>query len=171
MGLFAMDEQHRARRDFRDVGQQRHVHERQRRGDRPRVAGVDRPRVIATRRSVVVVVVDQELRFTTLQFVVGRLIGRDTLLRILPTLPAQLLQHLRALFGGHVVVVTLGHDTRHVVHGAGRDGLDALVHGNGIQRHATPATNADDADALPINVGLQAEEIDGGAEVFGIDIW
>ena len=50
------------------------------------------------------------------------------------------------------------------------DGLDALVHGDGIQRHAAPAADADDADPLAIDRGMQAEEIHRGAEVLGIDV-
>ena len=125
---------------------------------RPRVARVDRSRVEAARRLVVVVVVDHELRFAALQLVVGRLVGRGSLFRILPTLPAQLLQRLRALFEGHAVVVALGHDARHVIHGAGRDGFDALVHGDGVQRHAAPAANADDADPLAVDGRLAGRE-------------
>lgn len=33
-----------------------------------------------------------------------------------------------------------------------------------------PAADAEDADALAVDVGLQSEEIDGGAEIFGIDV-
>lgn len=165
-----MDEQDRAWRDLLDVGEDRHVHERQRRGHRPGVTGVDCPRVVATGCHVVVVVVDEELCLTTLQFVVGRLIGGGTAFRVLPALLAQLFQRSRALFEGHAVVVALGHDPRHVVHGAGHHRLDALVHGHRVQRHATPAADADDADALAIHFRQQTDEIHCRAEVFGIDI-
>ena len=81
-----------------------------------------------------------------------------------------MLQRLRALFEGHAVVVALGHDARHVVHGAGDDGLDALVHGDGIQCHAAPAANADDADPLAVDGRVQAEKIHRRAEVLGVDV-
>ena len=137
---------------------------------RPGVARVDRARMEAARRLVVVVVVDQELRLAAVAVVVGRLVGRGAVLRVGPALPAHLLQRLRALFEGHAVVVALGHDARHVVHGAGHDGLDALVHGGGVQRHAAPAADADDADPLAVDGGVQAEKVDGGAEVLGVDV-
>ena len=105
-----------------------------------------------------------------MQVVVGRLVSCGSLFRIRPTLAAQLLQRLRALFERHAVVVALGHDSGHVVHGAGHDGLDALVHGDGTQGHAAPAANADDADPLAVDGRVQAEIVDGGAEILGIDV-
>ena len=137
---------------------------------RPGGVRVDRSRMEAARRLVVVMVIHQELRLAALQFVGDRPIGRGSLFRILPTLPAQLLQRLRALFEGHAIVVALGHDAGHVIHGAGHDGLDALVHGDGIQCHAAPAANADDADALAVDGWVQAEKIHRRAEILGIDV-
>ena len=81
-----------------------------------------------------------------------------------------LLQRLRALLGRHAVVVATRHDPAHVIHGAGRDGLDALVGRDGVQRHAAPAADADDADPFAIDRRVQAEEIDRRAEVLGVDV-
>ena len=90
---------------------------------------------------------------------------------IFPALAAQLLQRLRALFEGDAVVVAARHHTRHVVHGADRDRLDALVHGDGIQRHSAPAADAENADPLAIDRGVPAEVVDDRAEIFGVDVW
>ena len=48
--------------------------------------------------------------------------------------------------------------------------LIALVHGGGVQCHAAPAANADDADALAVDGRLQAEKIHRRAEILGIDV-
>ena len=89
--------------------------------------------MVAARRSVVIVIVDHELRFAAFQFaVIGRLVGGASFFCICPTLPAQLFQHLRALLKRHAVVVTFGHDARHVVHGAGYHRFDPLIHSSGI---------------------------------------
>ncbi|MNR02890.1 hypothetical protein D3C85_1187600 [compost metagenome] len=127
--------------------------------------------MVSAGRAVVIVIIDQELRFTTPQFVVRRLVGRCTIFRVQPTLFAQLLEHLGALFEGHAVVVALGHDAGHVVHGAGDNCLDALVQGHGIQRHTAPTANANDANPFAINGGLQAESINCRAYVLGVDVW
>src|SRR5919112_404180 len=121
-------------------------------------------------RPIIVVIVDQELRLAAFQLVVWRLVSRGSLFRIAPTLTAELLKRLRALFKGHTIVVAAGHDARHVIHGAGHNGLDALVHGDGIQCHAAPTADTDDADPLTIDGWVQAEKIHRRAEILGIDV-
>src|SRR5215203_3334427 len=102
----------------------------------------------ATRGLIVVVVINEELRFAALQLVHWRAVIGSSRLNILPTLLAQLLQRFRALFDSDAVVVALRHDASHVIHCTSDDGLDALIYGHGIQRHAAPTTDADHANAL-----------------------
>lgn len=69
MRLLAVDQEDGPRRDLLDVAEDRQIHEGHWRGLRPGVARVDRAWVVAARRHVVVVVVDQELRVATFQHV------------------------------------------------------------------------------------------------------
>jgi len=111
------------------------------------------------------------LCFATFQLVVGWLVSRFSVHSIIPALPTHLLQRLRTLLGRHAVVVALGHDAGHVVHGVGNHGLDALVGRHGVQCHTAPAADADHADTLAINVGLQADKVHCSHEVLGVDVW
>ena len=86
-------------------------------------------------------------------------------------LGAELLAQALAGFGAVIgVEVAAGGDAAHVVHGGGDGGLDARVDGGGVNGHAAPAADADDGDALRVDVRVGAQVVDGGAEVFGVDV-
>ena len=68
------------------------------------------------------------------------------------------------------VEVAVGGHAGHVVH-RGRDGgLDARVDGGGVERHAAPAADAEDADALRVDVRTHRQKIDRGGKVLGVDV-
>src|SRR3954469_1060038 len=100
---------------------------------------------------VILSVFEHELRFAAFQFVQPWTRLWRAFLRILPSLLTQLLQQLRPLLLCHLVVVALGHQARHVIHRARRDGFDSFVHGSGIQCHPTPTADTDDSNAVALN--------------------
>ena len=68
------------------------------------------------------------------------------------------------------VKVAVGGHTGHVVH-RGRDGgLDARVDGGSVECHAAPAADAEDADALRVDIIAHGQEVDRGGKVLGVDI-
>ena len=68
------------------------------------------------------------------------------------------------------VKVAVGGHAGHVVH-RGRDGgLDARVDGGGVERHAAPAADAEDADALRVYIVAHGQEIDRGGKVLSVDV-
>ena len=151
--------------------------------------GIDRARVEAAFRAVELCIFGNELWrvggdvFFGVKIVGGRKGGVAVLCGV-PAAIVQLRFHLVACFGGlrggavvaaqgvllHIDFIAVGHNAGHVVHGAGGNRLDAGVAGGGVQRHAAPAANAQDADLLAVHEILQAEKIDGGGKVFGIDV-
>ena len=68
------------------------------------------------------------------------------------------------------IEIALGVHTSHVVHGRDHRRLDAGVQRCGVQGHAAPAADADDADTGRINSVAQGEEIHRSHEVLGIDV-
>ena len=68
------------------------------------------------------------------------------------------------------VKVAVGGHAGHVVH-RGRDGgLDARVDGGSVECHATPAADAEDADALRVHIIAHRQEVDRGGKVLGVDV-
>ena len=171
MGLFPVDQQDRAA-DLARIGQQRHVQEGQGRGGVPGTIGVDGTGMEAAPGLVIVEVILDELRLVARQGLgQARGGGRDAAGACVPgALRVQLLPEGVAGIGVHAVEIAVGRDAAHVVHGDGHGGLDAGVHGGGVQAHAAKAADADDADALRIHRVQRGEEVHRGAEVFGIDV-
>ena len=90
---------------------------------------------------------------------------------ILRALGIELLAQGMAVVGIIVgVEIPVGVHAAHVIHGSGDRCLDAGVDGCGIDCHAAPAANAEDADAFRVNVLPGGEVVHGGAEVLRIDV-
>ena len=68
------------------------------------------------------------------------------------------------------VEVSLRVHAGHVVHRGSDRGFDAGIEGCSIDRHAAPAADADDTDAVRIGLLMQGKKIHRGHEVFGIDV-
>ena len=64
----------------------------------------------------------------------------------------------------------MAHRPAHVIHHAGGDRLHAGVHGCCVERHTAPAADAENTNAVTINLFLQTEEVHRRAKVFGVDI-
>ena len=163
--LFPVYQQH-GRADFAAVLQDRHIQERQRGSHIPTAVGVQAAGVIATWRFVVGIIVLYKLRCVLRQridhtacqsigavFVIysalcihGFFLLKACLLRILS------------------IKISVGRYTGHVVHGHGRGNFDAGVNGGGIERHAAPAADTDDTDALRVieclkKAGMEIKDI------------
>ena len=171
MGLFPVDQQDRAA-DLARIGQQRHVQEGQGRGGVPGTVGVDGTGMEAAPGLVIIEVILDELRLVARQGLGQARGGRcDAAGTCVPgALCVQLLAQRVAGLGIHGVKIAVGRDAAHVVHGDGHGGLDAGIHGGGVQAHAAKTADADDADALRIHRVQRGEEVHRGAEVFGIDV-
>ena len=90
---------------------------------------------------------------------------------VLGALLGQGLASLHALLLGVAALeVALAVHLRHVVHRGGYSGLDTGVDGSGVDGHATESANADDADALRVDIVLHGEEVNGSQEVLGVDV-
>ena len=77
----------------------------------------------------------------------------------------------RSLIVGILTVkVAFGIHTGHVVHGHSRSSFDTGVNCCGIDRHTAPAADADDTDALRVNILLHGEEVHRCAEILGVDV-
>ena len=169
--LVAVDDEHGAA-DLIGVGEQLRVEQRQRGRDVPAVGGVERARVVAARGLVVVVVVLDEKRRVIWQRIdhaaralirAGLVVGGALRIECL----TQGITGVRIVVG---VKVAVGGHTGHVVH-RGRDGgLDARVDGGGVERHAAPAADAEDADALRVDIIAHGQEVDRGGKVLGVDV-
>ena len=171
MGVLAMDEEH-SRADLVSIRQNGLVDERERGCHVPSVVGAEGAFVVAARGLVEGVIVLHELRgiggqrvrHTSCQ-------GVASVAVVLGALGVELLLHRVAgigVVGG--IVVAFGVDAGHVVHRDGHCGLDARVDGGGVHRKASPAAHAEDAHLLRIDIGARGEIVDGGAEVFGINV-
>ena len=62
------------------------------------------------------------------------------------------------------IKISVGRYTGHVVHGHSSGNFDAGVNGGGIERHAAPATDTDDTDALRVieclkKAGMEIKDI------------
>ena len=68
------------------------------------------------------------------------------------------------------VKIAVGGHAGHVVHGHGGGRLDAGVDSRSVYRHAAPAADADDADALGVNILLHGEKVYRRTEILGIDV-
>ena len=126
--------------------------------------------MIAARRLVIIVIIDEELRLRGAD--VGQAAGQGaaSVPVIFGALGVQLPTQLGAAVRIHLVEVAVGDDAAHVVHGGGHGGLDAGVHGRRVQRHAAPAADADDADPFRIDAVLNGQKIDGCGEILGVDV-
>ena len=171
MGLFPVDQQDRAA-DLARIGQQGHVQEGQGRGGVPGTVGIDGTGMEAALGLVIVEVILDELRLVARQGIGQARGGRcDAAGACVPgALRVQLPAQRVAGLGIHGVKIAVGRDAAHVVHGDGHGGLDAGIHGGGVQAHAAEAADADDADARRIHRVQRGEEVHRSAEVFGIDV-
>ena len=166
----AVEQQHGAA-DLAGIGQKGHVEKRQRGGRVPALVGVERPPVIAARRLVVGVIVLHELGR-----IGGQRIGHTACTGVGAT--AVILRALRieppaefvACVGVHRVEIAVGRHAAHVVHRRGDGRPNARIDGSGIERHAAPAADAEDADAPGIDPLRGRKEIDRGAKVLRIDV-
>ena len=68
------------------------------------------------------------------------------------------------------VEISFGVDTAHVIHGSGNGGLDAGVYGRRVDRHTSPAANAEYANLLRVHVATGGKVVHGGAEVLCVDV-
>ena len=68
------------------------------------------------------------------------------------------------------VKIAVSVHTGHVVHGHSGGSFDAGVNGSSIDRHTAPAADADDADALRVNILLHGEKVYCCTEILGIDV-
>ena len=68
------------------------------------------------------------------------------------------------------IEIAFGVDAGHVVHRGGHGSLDARIQRGGVQRHAAPAADADDADARGIDALVQGQKVHGRHEVLGVDV-
>ncbi|MNS44484.1 hypothetical protein D3C72_769270 [compost metagenome] len=99
--------------------------------------------------------------------------GKRATFCVLPALFVQVFQYGAAIGSGVTILAiahAMPHGSTHVIHHAGRHGFDASIGSGGIEGHATPATDAQQADTIAVDLLLQAEKIDGGTEVFGVDV-
>ena len=171
VGLLAVDEEDGAA-DFRGIGQDGLVDERERGRHVPSAVGAEGAFVVAARGLVEGVIVLHKLRGIGGQRVrhaSGQGVGAVAV--VLGALGVELLPHRVAgvgIVGG--IVVALGGDAGHIVHRDGHRGLDARVDGGGVHRKASPAAHAEDAHLPGMDVGARGEVVDGGAEVLGVDV-
>ena len=68
------------------------------------------------------------------------------------------------------VEITIAADTAHIVHSGGDGGLDAGVGSSSVECNATPATDADDADTLRVDIVQLGEEVNGSHKVLSVDV-
>ena len=171
VGLLAVDEEDGAA-DFRGIGQDGLVDERERGRHVPSAVGAEGAFVVAARGLVEGVIVLHKLRGIGGQRVrhaSGQGVGAVAV--VLGALGVELLPHRVAgvgIVGG--IVVALGGDAGHIVHRDGHRGLDARVDGGGVHRKSSPAAHAEDAHLPGMDVGARGEVVDGGAEVLGVDV-
>ena len=166
-----MDEQHRAA-DLVGILEDGLVQEGHGAGDVPALVRVEGPGMVAPGGLVVgVVVLDKE----------GRVVGQGVHHAARPGVNAGLVVGgalgvqgralgvaLRLAVVG--VKVAFGPHPAHVVHGGSHRGFDPGVQGGGVQGHAAPAADADDADLVRVRLLLHRQEIDGGLKVLGVDV-
>ena len=169
--LVAMDHEHGAA-DLTGIGEQLCVEQRQRGRDVPAAGGVERARVVAARRLVVVVVVLDEKR-SVLRYGVDHAARALVCAGLVVGCALRVERLTQGVAGIRIVVgvkVAVGGHAGHVVH-RGRDGgLDARVDGGGVGRHAAPAADAEDADALRVHIVAHGQEIDRGGKVLSVDV-
>ena len=139
----------------------------------PPEVGVDRAGMIAARSLVVLRILADEGRLFARELVDGD--GREGVFCEAGSVLAgaevcDLLLGAIAVVGRAAVVVAPGSDAWHVVHGARHDGFDARIVSGSIERDAAPATDAEDADACGVDAVEVAEVVDGGLEVFRVDV-
>ena len=72
--------------------------------------------------------------------------------------------------GVFAVKISIGVHTSHIIHGHGSGCLNAGIHSSGIDCHAAPAANADDTDAVGVNIFLHGQKIHRGTEIFRVDV-
>ena len=171
MGLLAVDEQHGVLNLVRPA-EKRLVEERLRADNVPAVGRVAAALVVAARAFVVGVIVLHELRHILGQRVddaTGPFVS--TVLVVLGALGGDGAALLHAL-GLRVLAleIALHVHLAHVVHRGGDGSFYARVDGCGVDGHAAETADADDADALRINVVEVREEIDSREEVLGVDV-
>ena len=128
--------------------------------------------MVASRSLVVGVIVRHKLRR-----VIGQLIdhaARQRVAVIFIVLGALRVQRF-TLFKARLlrilgVKIAVCDHAGHVVHRHSSSSLDTGVDGCGVDCHAAPTADADDADALRINAFLHRKEIHRCAEVLGVDV-
>ena len=170
MGLFAVNEHHGAS-DFVGTAEEIFHRKRNRRRHVPAGVRIERARMIAAFRLVVVEIVLHEPGR-----VVGELVGNAACARGLArlgvggTLGVQLHHHFVARVRVHRVEVALSGHAAHVVHGRGNRRLDARVEHRGAKRQTAPAADPADADFVRIHVVAKRQIVDGGGKVLGVDV-
>ena len=80
------------------------------------------------------------------------------------------LTKLVATFGIKRIKVTVDGYATHVVHGRSNGGLDADVDSGGVDRHAAPTADAENADFVRIDVLSCGEIVDSGRKIFSVDV-
>ena len=171
VGLFAVDDEHRVT-DFVGVCEKLGVHERGACGGGPALVAVEGALVVAAWGLVVGVVILDKVRSVVRERVndtAGQVVR--AVLEVLGALGHQSLAGLVAGVGVvcGIEVAVCGY-AAHVVHGGCNRRLDAGVNAGGVDRHAAPAANADDADSFRVNVVAGREKVHGRHEVFGVDV-
>ena len=152
MRLLTVDNQDRVA-NLGAIREYRHIHERKRGGLVPSPVGVERTLVVAPLRLIVSVVVLDKPRG-----IVGQGVGETarqsvrTVAVVLRALGIQLLAEFVAGILVHRIEVAVGIHPAHVVHRGSNRRLDARIDSRRIQRHASPAADAEDTDALRIHV-------------------
>ena len=171
VGLVAMDQQHGAA-DLATVREDGLVQEGLATRHVPAAIRVQRTGMVAAGSLVVVIVVLHEERGIgrkRIDHAAGELVG--TGLIVGGTLGAHgspfPVPGLLVVLG---IEIAVGVDPRHVVHGGGDRGLDAGVQRGGVQGHASPAADTDDADAPGVDGFLHRKEIHCRHEVLRVDV-
>ena len=163
--LFPVYQQH-SRADLAAVLQDRHIQERQRGGHIPAAVGIQAAGMVASRSLIVGIIVLYKLRcvlrqrinYATRQRIAAVFVIYSALcIHGFFLLKACLLRILS-------IKISVGRYTGHVVHGHSSGNFDAGVNGGGIERHAAPATDTDDTDALRVieclkKAGMEIKDI------------
>ena len=74
---------------------------------------------------------------------------------------------ITAVFG---VKITVGVHARHIIHGAGYGSFNAGIKCGGVQCHAAPAANADNADFIGVNHFVCRKVVYSCLKVLGVNI-
>ena len=68
------------------------------------------------------------------------------------------------------IKISFGIDAGHVIHGGGYGRLDACIQCSGVECHAAPAADADDADAGRIDLIAEGKKVYGSHKIFRVDV-